>query len=313
MLDKIYKYMPLRKQFFENFLIRGSQKYALNDPFELNPSSKKSNKSLSESSYFDYAVISLSETNNNLLMWAHYADQHKGVVIELDTNHELFKSYTPYPILRFDEELDAEVLDEVENAKRESIKAGQIQRVRYNSRRPNLDRFETIREHFLVKSDEWIYEKEHRIILPLVTADRVIVHDQYLSEIEEYSYSPEVLETQKLGGGMNMVNIKEPLMAEGRDLLRYGGEYIDQDDLVKGFVDNTINAYLRSISEDPSTIFLYRVDPKAIKSVCFGCRVDQTEKSELVEIIRSNKKLKHVKIYQADVNSERFELEIKKN
>jgi len=28
-----------------------------------------------------YAVLSLSRTNNNLLMWAHYCDCHRGFVI----------------------------------------------------------------------------------------------------------------------------------------------------------------------------------------------------------------------------------------
>ncbi len=38
MLNKMFKYTPLRLEFFDNLLIRASQKYALNDPFELRPS-----------------------------------------------------------------------------------------------------------------------------------------------------------------------------------------------------------------------------------------------------------------------------------
>lgn len=38
MLNNIYKYTHLRFEFFESLLIRASQKYALNDPFELRPS-----------------------------------------------------------------------------------------------------------------------------------------------------------------------------------------------------------------------------------------------------------------------------------
>jgi hypothetical protein len=85
MLNNIYKYTPLRLGFFDNLMIRASQKYALNDPFELRPSDKvrgaKSSQydfnSLMENSYFDYSVVSLTEINNNLLMWSHYAEQHK--------------------------------------------------------------------------------------------------------------------------------------------------------------------------------------------------------------------------------------------
>ncbi|WP_394389754.1 DUF2971 domain-containing protein [Shewanella woodyi] len=313
MLDKIYKYMPLRKEFFDNFLIRGSQKYVLNDPFELRPSSGNTQKILAENSYFDFAVVSLSETNNNLLMWSHYADQHRGIVVEFDASHELFESYTPFPVTTFDPDLDADVLDHEENNKRLAIKAGQLQRMRYNSHRPSLNNFENILEHFLVKSDEWIYEKEHRIILPLVTADRIIVHETHLPDIEFYAESPEVLEQEFLGNGMYMINLKEPLLQEAYRLIRYDDDYIDREDLVLAFVDNIINEYLRRISEDPRTIFLYRLEPTAIKSVYFGCKVDPVEKQYIFERISKNKELRHIKMFQAEVSDKRFELNFKTN
>jgi hypothetical protein len=37
-------------------------------------------------------VLSLTETPNNLLMWAHYARNHQGFVIEFDTDQEPFAS-----------------------------------------------------------------------------------------------------------------------------------------------------------------------------------------------------------------------------
>lgn len=37
-------------------------------------------------------VLSLSRTNESLLMWAHYGDSHKGYVLGLDENHEFFKA-----------------------------------------------------------------------------------------------------------------------------------------------------------------------------------------------------------------------------
>lgn len=303
--------MPLRREFFENFLIRGSQKYALNDPFELRPSGDEQHKQLLDSTYFEFAVVSLSETNNNLLMWSHYADQHKGIVVEFDVNHTLFDEYTPFPTTTFDHELDSDVLDEAEIAKRESINPGKIQRVRYNAKRPSFSKFENLLEHFLVKSDEWIYEKEHRIILPLVTADRIIVHEQHLPDIEFYAESPDVLEQHALSNGMFMINLKEPLIAEGNRLIREDEEYINREDLVLAFVDNVVNEYLQRISEDPRTIFLYRIDPKAIKSVYFGCKVDAGDKKYIVDKLRTECTLKHINIFQAEVSDERFELNFK--
>ena len=313
MLDNIYKYMPLRKEFFDNFLIRGSQKYALNDPFELRPSSNKHAKLLTENSYFDFAVISLSETNNNLLMWSHYAAQHKGIILELDLKHQLFENYSTFPATKYDEELDADVLDNEEIKRRSEIKAGKVQRVRYNTLRPSYTKFENILEHFLIKSDEWIYEKEHRIILPLVTADRIIVHETHLPEIEFYAESPEVLDQKFIGNGMYMINLKKPLFEEGYRLITQDDEYIDREDLVSAFVESIINAYLRKISEDPRTIFLYHLDPKAIKSVYFGCRIDPQDKKYVMERITSNNELKHIKVFQTEASDERFELKFKTN
>ncbi|TOP14794.1 hypothetical protein CGH21_25705, partial [Vibrio parahaemolyticus] len=89
-----------------------------------------------------------------------------------------------------------------------------------------------------------------RIILPLVTADRIIVHEQHLPDIEFYAESPDVLEQHALGNGMFMINLKEPLISEGNRLIREDGEYINREDLVLAFVDNVVNEYLQRISED---------------------------------------------------------------
>ncbi|MCU7988260.1 DUF2971 domain-containing protein [Shewanella sp. SW24] len=320
MLNKIYKYTPLRLEFFDNFLLRASQKYALNDPFELRPSfkikgsnlSKLDFETLSENSYFDYAVISLSETNNNLLMWSHYADQHKGIVIEFDTDNPIFESYKSPILTKFDEELDEEVLDENDAKLKSEINAGAVQRVRYNSLRPNIKGFDSVLEHFLVKSEEWIYEKEHRIILPLVTADRIIVHKRYLSSIEDNMYSPEVLQRKFIANNMYMINVKEPLLAEMSSSFPYDEEYVSAEEMQLSMADAIIHEFLQEISEDPSTVFLYKVPVHSIKSIYLGCRVSESDKDEIIEKIESNPKLSHVQIYQAHTSSERFELEFEK-
>jgi hypothetical protein len=89
------------RDFFEEGFIRLSQLSALNDPFE----AAFCRKSLDElASYFDsptswdsefgelsfsqyvnlrinhIGVISFTENKENLLMWAHYANEHKGIV-----------------------------------------------------------------------------------------------------------------------------------------------------------------------------------------------------------------------------------------
>lgn len=312
MLDKIYKYTRLRLGFFDNLMIRASQKYALNDPFELMPSQNKKNAELSYESYFDYAVLSLSETNNNLLMWSHYAEQHQGIVIEFDYSVPLFDSYKSFAATKHDPEMDAEVLDEEENERRKNINAGAIQRVRYNSRRPRLNNYENLLEHFLVKSEEWIYEKEHRVILPLVAADKVILNQKYLAEIESLSYDAAVLEITKFQNNMCMINFKGPLLDEYRALYSYNSDYLPDEIMEGSFVESVIYSYLQKISMDSSTVFLYKVPPEAIKAIYIGCRVAESEKNNLLDKINSNKLLSHVSVFQAEASIDRFELKFKK-
>jgi hypothetical protein len=310
-LDKIYKYMPLRKELFENFLIRGSQKYALNDPFELRPSSGDVFKKLVDNAYYEFAIVSLSETNNNLLMWSHYADQHKGIVLEFDADRLGFESYKPHPVTTYDSVLETEVLDEIETNKRLSVNPGLIQRVRYNSKRPSYNDFENILEHFLVKSDEWIYEKEHRIVLPLVTADRIIVHESHLSDIEFFVQDPDNLDREELPNNMFMINLREALIVDAEWLIRQDDGELSRDELVLALVDNTINEYLQKLSEDSRTIFLYEVDPSAIKSVYFGCKVDCLDKDYVINLIETESDLQHIQVFHAEVSDERFELNFK--
>jgi hypothetical protein len=320
MLDKIYKYTAIRTEFFDNLMIRASQKYALNDPFELRPSHNPDNSgadknafsTLSDESYFDYAVVSLSETNNNLLMWSHYAEQHQGMVIEFDSSKPLFDDYRHFEKTKEDPELEELVIDEEETLKREIINTGIIQRVRYNALRPQLDNFESILEHFLVKSEEWIYEKEHRVILPLVLSDKVIVNNKYLSEIEDLSYNPESLEKKCIGNDMYLINFKDPLICEYNAFYNYSSPYVPDETLRGSFVESVIYEFLQKISEDPTTVFLYKVPPSSIKSVYLGCRVDENIKNEVLDKIKSNPKLSHVSVFQGHTSKERFELNFSK-
>ncbi|PSU67299.1 hypothetical protein C9J22_20020 [Photobacterium phosphoreum] len=155
MIKRIYKYMPLREAFFDNFLLRVSGRDALNDPFEFFPSELILSDSLSDMYtqeelddfvFSKYGVISFTETRDNLLMWSHYGDNHKGFAVEFDYEHTFF--HTTYS----SESNDIE---------------GSIHRVLYRKERfhelENEDG-SAILELFFHKSDEWEYEKEHRLL-----------------------------------------------------------------------------------------------------------------------------------------------------
>ncbi len=90
----------------------------------------------------DLGVLSLSRTANNILMWSHYADNHRGFVVEfkydmdiLSSKAHRLESLFPIP-------------------------------VEYETSRPihkMSERFDPTK-HFLTKSIDWKYEQEERVI-----------------------------------------------------------------------------------------------------------------------------------------------------
>jgi hypothetical protein len=84
----------------------------------------------------EFGLLSLTRTRTNLLMWAHYADEHRGAVIAIDVDDPQF-SYA----------------DE---------KRGPVD---YRSFRPQVAADEEVMlKHFFYKSDDWRYEDEYRIV-----------------------------------------------------------------------------------------------------------------------------------------------------
>jgi hypothetical protein len=113
-------------------------------------------------------ILSLSETPDNLLMWAHYADSHSGMVFEFDTHDDFFNQQFPKATgvtpVTFDEDLRKEY--------------GYPRQVEYSKERPKLVVSEIQNfDPFLVKSCEWEYEKEWRMLMPLSYTEQKISHE----------------------------------------------------------------------------------------------------------------------------------------
>jgi hypothetical protein len=86
-----------------------------------------------------FGVLCLSEHTHgpdNLLMWAHYAQSHTGLVFEFDTGGAFFRRFFIRP-------------------------------VEYGNERPVFRRDGDSREIFLAKSEEWRYEAEWRLFRSL--------------------------------------------------------------------------------------------------------------------------------------------------
>jgi hypothetical protein len=91
-------------------------------------------------------VLSLTQSRASLLMWAHYAAQHTGLVIGFDADGEILKSASPYR---------------------------QLRKVVYAPNRPSgsTEADLTNEQVLLTKGEEWAYEGEWRIIDSLYAAD----------------------------------------------------------------------------------------------------------------------------------------------
>ncbi|MGZ5054895.1 MAG: DUF2971 domain-containing protein [Methylobacter sp.] len=91
----------------------------------------------------ELGILSLSKTKNNLLMWSHYADSHKGFVIGFDETHDFF------------------------HPKNGQNPINNLRDVNYVSLR-SVAQWETNEEAYLSiffeKPKDWDYEKEVRVI-----------------------------------------------------------------------------------------------------------------------------------------------------
>lgn len=165
-MKPVYKYMSkvAAISFLKDPWIRVTPKPALNDPFECSPTQQtkdrivelfKGEKSLSEhpdliihnfEGVMDYfGIVSFSKNFNDLLMWSHYADSHKGVMLEFD-------------------------LDEIHETTR--LYSDKIQgNVNYSDFRAFKGAFKNLNEvrtyYFLTKSMPWKKEEEYRLVLPV--------------------------------------------------------------------------------------------------------------------------------------------------
>jgi hypothetical protein len=108
-----------------------------------------------------YGIFCLTESNDNFLMWSHYAESHKGVAIGFDASHPFFTTGLDFHQVEY-------------SPRRTSLtsKHGMLrlaghfhQRSRYSDLPVRL---------FLRKASEWAYEKEWRMIRKLEECDHCI-------------------------------------------------------------------------------------------------------------------------------------------
>lgn len=270
--------MKLRPDFFKKRWLRASPNTSLNDPFEnklsneylidmiinlsgfeantreeakyiLQDNYKKEAVNNAEYAIFsNHGVMSFTETRDNLLMWSHYADEHKGVVVEFDPNHEFFT-------LTYLNECNSH--------------EGRLCRVLY--RKERLAKVENyLMDMFVHKSDEWSYEKEHRMVLTLAKANKKLILQENKNFVEQYFHE----QSQDL---KNLDNFWEL----NQDCKFYNHpEFLSKNDI----------------------FCMYEIPKEAIKSITFGCNCEDSliEESQMILAEYTNIKIQKVRLDDID-------------
>lgn len=161
-----------------------------------------------------YGLFCLSENWDNILMWSHYSNEHKGFVVGFESEHPFFSHH---------DEDNGEIT---------------IQEIEYSTKRAELDLIEKYRgdskdkEILFRKSPHWMYEKEWRKIKNLENADSTISQSKvYLfktpsDSVKEIVFgmrssentNKEVFEKLKLNSTLNHVRVFQAQ----RDNSRFG-------------------------------------------------------------------------------------------
>ena len=193
-MKKFFKYCPFNINTIDslaNQYFYFPDKSRLNDPIEL-PYIKYS--TIPDDIISNYRIFSLSQNNNSMLMWSHYADNHKGISIGYR-----FGDYFPHGVgiseIKYNNHLKRQVdLNDLSN--------------RYT-------------QHLLTKNEDWSYERESRIF---TTKDKIYYEKfDYLNydrvKIDAYIFSitlgcafpdDKILLITQLISNINLKNPKNP-------------------------------------------------------------------------------------------------------
>ncbi|MFO1429362.1 MAG: DUF2971 domain-containing protein [Candidatus Competibacteraceae bacterium] len=106
-------------------------------------------------------VLSLAEHRDNLLMWAHYADSHNGILIEFNLNKFFAADYHP------------------RNWPCEHDSLFKLRKIKYKRGVPRLnsDSRKGLEQLVFTKSTDWSYEQEWRLCRAVNDADSVVSKD----------------------------------------------------------------------------------------------------------------------------------------
>lgn len=156
----LYKYCDERGiDLLRNTRIKVSNLFDINDPFEFLPEFIENMKELNRmlDSLYDYQkenyrILSLSQSECNVVMWGHYCNRHKGILYKIDTNKIVPDGGIEGPFVEVKYEKDRPRLD--------------LQALANALEKKETEELEaSVRLITYTKFEDWKYEREYRAIV----------------------------------------------------------------------------------------------------------------------------------------------------
>ncbi|ELM3717977.1 DUF2971 domain-containing protein [Aeromonas hydrophila] len=223
----------------------------------------------------NYGVVSLTETHRNILMWSHYASSHRGLCIGYKSDF-------------------LDILDKIDVRYHAYSPIYQPQRVRYDYKRFDINQiedeqtqFDLLIQEMMTKSDEWMYEKEHRCIVPFSWADKLSIN-------------------KNKNPTLNAL-IKESIKSKSIKLIQSESE---KDTLTYEFNGCEGNLKGRDIASFLEVTMLKNIKIESIDSIYLGCEYNSDKISKLTTLLKSNPLYQHIKLYQYKTNEDNFSLDL---
>lgn len=224
-------------------------------------------------------IVSLTETPRNILMWAHYANQHEGMCIGYKKN-------------AFEKISISEIYPQLQIAQTVPVK------VNYDNCRFSDEFFEgkdyraykeILTAHYLTKSDEWIYEKEHRSIISYASATSLLIDPLKFNQLE-------IEDSLDLDMYIAL-------------LLKLGAlQSTDTENIYEMKNGRLTEAMVQRLRGSRCATFLINIESSDVDSIYLGCKVSKDYENELYNKIKGNEQTKHIKIYRMRISNDRFEL-----
>ena len=279
-MKQLFKYIDKPRNLFEEGFIRLTQPAALNDPFEASFCRKSLDELVNhfdeptaldpefgeipfsmyiENRMHHIGIVSLSENKENLLMWAHYANEHKGIVVGIADFQDSKSIF--HDLFRADALINSSWEEEWSPFDGKPRPVSYRKGLRYRNDKFDYD-YSNISaegadrllfEVFMQKSDEWIYEQEHRVILRIEQADRVIVPNIYS------------IENTRIREKIQSSGYAAPAVSEHSYIV----DLIDIEDEAERMA---VALELGKLGRDPNTIYLMKLSSSAINNCLLGLK-----------------------------------------